>query len=506
MHRESSTPSLSILSERDQEYYRRAWELQARNLWSEADAVLAQVENPLLAGHVLARRYQDERYNTTRSEMASWLKRFADHPQAGAIARLAESKYGISNSMAAHSARKNPLAGFGDTVTRVHARDDAWISALNEWKSGHYAEAAARFDAMAQRADASDWQEAAAHFWAYRAHRSAGNSAEAARHLEQAATGSRNFYGILARSAQGESLELAKTPPAIDARARASLLAVPALARAVALKSIGQDTLAEGELRTYFPQAPAAQKQQIATLAGELDLPAAQIRMGRQLADTTGGAYDYALYPTPGWKEDTHYAVDPALVFAFARQESGFHAAAKSHMGATGVMQLMPDTANYLRRNKAILSQTFTESPVEADLHRLTEPLYNLSLGESYLHYLMQQSWIRDNLFYLAAAYNAGPGKLLEWQKTLDHANDPLLFVEMIPYPETRKYVMQVMTNYWIYRDLMGEDTGSAKAIALGDWPKYPPYEGALTTLATNRPAAPAATTTRTAENTAARR
>jgi len=96
-----------------------------------------------------------------------------------------------------------------------------------------------------------------------------------------------------------------------------------------------------------------------------------------------------------------------------------------------------------------------------------------MALGQDYVKHLLANDLVEGNLIFMLTAYNAGPGRLQEWKKSIEYKNDPLLFIESIPYPETRNYVMQVMTNYWIYSELTGSTTKSAKAILSGSWPSY---------------------------------
>ena len=81
----------------------------------------------------------------------------------------------------------------------------------------------------------------------------------------------------------------------------------------------------------------------------------------------------------------------------------------------------------------------------------------------------------RENgsLLGLAAAYNAGIGNLAKWMATQEGIDDPLLFVESIPSPETRNYVKRVMTNLWMYGKRLSEPTHSLVTTAAGDWPIY---------------------------------
>ncbi len=149
-------------------------------------------------------------------------------------------------------------------------------------------------------------------------------------------------------------------------------------------------------------------------------------------------------------------------MLAFARIESRFQTEATSPVGARGLMQLMPGTANHVG------------GPGSAD--RLSDPSYNLSLGQRYIEELLGQ--LNGNLFELAAAYNAGPGALTRWMGTKSGAmGDPLLFIESMPVSETRAYVKRMMTYHWMYRRRMGRDAKSLDDTAGGGWPVYRPAE-----------------------------
>jgi soluble lytic murein transglycosylase-like protein len=199
-------------------------------------------------------------------------------------------------------------------------------------------------------------------------------------------------------------------------------------------------------------------------LAKSLDLPAAQMRLAQSLG-RSGGRHDLtALFPMPSWQPAHGYTLDRALVFAFMRAESGFDPRAESHVGARGLMQVMPATAQYIAMNS------------DLDLpygNALFEPETSILLGQAYLEHLLQRPAIGDNLIYLAVAYNAGPGRVLRWQETLTGNEDPLLFLESIPMREPRVYVKKVLTNFWTYRARLGQPEPSLEALARNRWPTY---------------------------------
>src|SRR5690606_2956895 len=137
----------------------------------------------------------------------------------------------------------------------------------------------------------------------------------------------------------------------------------------------------------------------------------------------------------------------------------------ESATGATGLMQVMPATAAYIADDK--IYET-TRGRI-----LLKRPTINLSIGQDYLQHLLDLSAVNNDLLFLCLAYNAGPGKLGQWRKERAAIDDPLLFIETIPFAETRAFVERVMANYWIYQMRLNEAQPSLDALAAGDWAKY---------------------------------
>ena len=85
---------------------------------------------------------------------------------------------------------------------------------------------------------------------------------------------------------------------------------------------------------------------------------------------------------------------------------------------------------------------------------------------------------IDGDLFYALAGYNAGPYRVVKWHREYDHRNDPLLFIESIPFAETRGYVERVMANVWAYRERFGQKPETLDLVAKGKRPIYKPQDG----------------------------
>ena len=151
------------------------------------------------------------------------------------------------------------------------------------------------------------------------------------------------------------------------------------------------------------------------------------------------------LFPAPYLEQikSIDQDIDPLLVLSLIRQESAFNPEARSHVGARGLMQLMPATARELK--KGVRTQ------------QLVDPNLNLRLGIRYFKRLLKK--YDGNLIHSLAAYNAGEGNLKRWMgPKLDHT-DPLVVIESIPYKETRKYVKLIYRNIFFYKYLANDSS-----------------------------------------------
>ncbi|GAM07245.1 hypothetical protein MBENS4_4241 [Novosphingobium sp. MBES04] len=182
-----------------------------------------------------------------------------------------------------------------------------------------------------------------------------------------------------------------------------------------------------------------------------------------------GGHPDPASrFPTPKWTPANGWRVDPALVYAHALQESIFHASIVSPAGARGLMQIMPAAA---RDHAASLG-------VSGSASDLNKPDINLAFGQNHLLMLQNDSGTQGLLPKVMAAYNAGPVPVRRWNSEVRDGGDPLLWMESLPYWETRGYVNIVMRNYWMYERQAGGESESRMALAQGMWPTFPGLSG----------------------------
>jgi soluble lytic murein transglycosylase-like protein len=338
-----------------------------------------------------------------------------------------------------------------------------WTAGLANWRLGRFAAAAGHFEAVARRGDVSPWIASAAAFWSARSYLFARRPERVNHWLGVAASHPRTFYGLLAVSILGLPSSLRWQPSASEGAALKALTRLPAGRRALALLQVGQKSRAERELRGLAAAGGADLARGIMAAAGRADMPGLAMQLHNKVyAD--GDGLDAAGYPLPRWKPKGGFRIDRALVYAVVRQESRFDPDARSWAGARGLMQLMPATARYVARSSGYRV---------AGRGRLYDPDLNLALGQRYLAMLLADGNVDGDLFRLAVAWNGGPGNLQKWRRQIKHGNDPLLFIESIPSPETRVFIERLLANLWIYRDRMGQPAPSLDALAAGNWPVY---------------------------------
>ncbi len=451
---------LGVLRANDRLLYRKAMQAQKQGGFAEADAALAQVSDPVLKASVMGERLGLQGHSPNYHEMAAWLAANADLPAADKIYRNAlahkPAQGPALTEPSAPRAFKGVANGYGKSVLRDTR---AWDAGMDAFRKKHMIVAARQFQNIADKAalnklSANDHSAAA--FWAYRAFHAAGDKASARRYLTMAAEQPPAFYSLLAGSLIGGKQGQPQKAEYASEAELAELLALVPVKRAVALKEIGEDTLAEQELRAFYPSAGRLTRSRLLTLAHHLNLPAIQMNMA------SGSTGDARAFPVPNWEPHAGYQVEKALLLAIMRQESGFNPNARSSAGAMGLMQLMPATAAAMQRGSKQLGSSSLD------------PSVNITLGQRYLEHLMDTDHIGDNLVYLMAAYNAGPGSLQNWLRNESGDHDPLLFIESIPFDQTRDYVVNVMANYWVYSELLDVATpDSLQALASGQWPRY---------------------------------
>lgn len=344
-----------------------------------------------------------------------------------------------------------------------------WFAGLAAWRSDDCKRAAGHFEKAAEAAgDANPWDMAGAAFWAARARLACREPEKVNALLDAAARHNRTFYGLVAMRQLGRDIVFSWDYPPLSEQDLKKVTREPGVRRAIALAQVGRAEWADLEMRYVWRRAKSEEiHPPLLGLASRLNLPSTQVRGAKVLERKQIVLPESTLYPVPDWQPAGGFKLDRALIFAFMRQESEFFTRAESHAGARGLMQLMPATASYISRDRTL----------QRNKERLYDPAYNMALGQQYIEYLMSKEEMGGNLFFIASAYNGGPGNLSRWLQRIDFRNDPLLFIESIPLDETRDYVEKVIANMWIYRMRMGQSVASLDAVAAGEWPVYIPQD-----------------------------
>jgi Soluble lytic murein transglycosylase and related regulatory proteins (some contain LysM/invasin domains) len=151
-------------------------------------------------------------------------------------------------------------------------------------------------------------------------------------------------------------------------------------------------------------------------------------------------------------------AINQSYAMAISRQESAWNPAARSPVGASGLMQIMPGTATHTVKVFNIASYR--------NAGQLFDPETNINVGTSYLQYVYQQ--FGNNRIFSSAAYNAGPGRVRSWLNNSAGKLDAVAFVESIPFSETRSYVKNVLTYDAYYRYFL--DGGKPVIFTDAEW------------------------------------
>jgi soluble lytic murein transglycosylase-like protein len=340
-----------------------------------------------------------------------------------------------------------------------------WTAGLAAWRLGDFILAGAAFERAAQGADNPELR-AAAWYWASRAasrNRQPGRSAEL---LHIAAGDDETLYGMLAAEQLGIDLPARLSGSDFSADDWRELGRIENVRIAIALSEIGRDELASEVLLHQAKIGDPAAYAALTRLARALSLPSTQLYMAHNAPG--GGAPDPAsAYPAPGWTPANGWQVDPALAYAHTLQESNFRTSAVSPANAQGLMQITPIT---VRQHAPRLG-------LSASQVNIFDPPTNLAFGQRNLEMLRDSPATGGTLPKVMAAYNAGLTPVTRWNSEVQDQGDPLLYMESIPYWETRSYVAIVMRNYWMYERQAGARSASRAALAQNAWPAFPAAE-----------------------------
>lgn len=292
-------------------------------------------------------------------------------------------------------------------------------------------------------AQTSRWQ-----YWRARAFAAQQDNAEKQKQAQEIFTAlarERSYYGFLAADFLKTPYQFndQRIPPSI---APDALLEQPALVRAREFYLLGENANARREWQYGSRQLNAAEKQSAALLAEQWGWYDQTIRTANQL----GILNDLRLRFPIGFREHMQQAAQntvlpPQWLFAITRQESAFMPDARSPVGALGLMQLMPDTARQVAKGLR----------TRINIDQLLQPDMNIRLGSNYLRELFDR--YTGNRILATAAYNAGPNRISTLLKNQTGTLPADIWIEILPYRETREYVQNVLAFSVIYGQRLGQ-------------------------------------------------
>jgi len=544
--------SKNILPDTDIELYQKIFISQVSCNWKTANKYIFRLSNQILMGHVLAQRYLHPKcYRSNFFELASWLQRYNDHPQARKIYRLAikrmpdnykkpkapiniigikvqqfqnivNNKYKTRNKLTKNqrlekqklinSIKSRVNKGWPTGAVNLLKQRDVkilldqveidqqkeliakgyylankdklalkyanealqksslyvpyagWIGGLSSWRLNNYNEAADFFSNFSISISDDDWHQSSGSFWAARSFAKLNKYKDINFWLNRASKNTNSFYGILASEILGKTKIIDWEDNTDSKINNKELSSLPAIKRIKALIQIGFFDNVEKEII----KINSISNREIAlwslNVAEHFSLAYTQIKVASKLKKFGINLPIRYFYPTPIWEPLNGFIIQPELLYAFMHQESMFNTDAKSHKGAMGLMQIMPNTAKFISKNKIVKNN---------NSNILKKPEINLEVGQEYIIYLLKLEHVKENLIYLAAAYNGGPGNLRKWQKNTNYMEDPLLFMESIPSRETRWFIEKILTKYWIYQNKFGKKSISLELLANGKYPIY---------------------------------
>lgn len=293
-------------------------------------------------------------------------------------------------------------------------------------------------------AESERWQ-----YWRARALQEKGGRAalDEARTLRLALAKTRSYFGFLAATQLGVDYDMAAQAVHVDPEQIDALMQIPAIERANELYVLGDEAAARNEWQFASEQMSDAQIMASGKLAERWGWhrnsiqAMIRIQYWDDLELRFPLAYADSIHDTA-----LETNLSPLLIYAIARQESAFMHDVRSSAGALGLMQLMPATGR----------ETAQRMGLRISNQDLLKPETNIAIGSRYLSRLLED--FDGNRILAAAAYNAGPNRVRQWLQRTAAAPVPFdIWIETIPYGETRNYVESVLTYSVIYGYRMGE-------------------------------------------------
>ncbi|MEM8730531.1 MAG: lytic transglycosylase domain-containing protein [Pseudomonadota bacterium] len=346
-------------------------------------------------------------------------------------------------------------------IAMRHGLSDGSDYAALEWLSGYLAlsyldqaETALLHFLRFDDAVLSPISKGRAKYWTGRALEALGDEAVAQVAYREGAAYQSSFYGLLAAEKAGLPFDPAlANPPELPPWRSADFTTTSVYKAGVALWEAEEFVLAERFFTHLTENLDPVEAAQLGQMAVDLGDPHLSVMISKRAAQSglVLSGYYYPLHPVA----DETLPMAQEMVLAIARRESEFDPTVVSGAGALGFMQVMPATGRLVADDLGILSAHSSD-------RMLQDWQYNAKLGANYLATLAAD--LDGNVAMMAAGYNAGPGRPLRWMEQFgdprgrNPAIDIVDWIEMVPFRETRNYIMRVTESLPVYRARLGQD------------------------------------------------
>ncbi len=364
--------------------------------------------------------------------------------------------WGVIGKQAAQKLQDNAHAYFSKVSRNQDLNDDllAW-KARAALRQGDWKAVAATLDAMEDAKNDATWV-----YWKARAHLNTATTdaqrADATASLKSIA-GVKGFYEQLALEELGQAISVPAKPAPLTALEKAAAQQNAGLQRALYALSLGLRP--EGNREWNYStnlHTPGGMNERELLAAADLACSKQVWDRCINTSDRTKTQIDFdQRFPMPlkdtVLRKSKEVQLDPAYVYGLIRQESRFIMDAKSVVGASGLMQVMPATAKWTAKKIGLTN---------FQLNQLNEHETNVAIGTGYLKLVLDD--FDGSMPLAAAAYNAGPSRSRAWRK--GPVLEAAIWAENIPFAETRDYVKKVLSNTTNYAAIITGQPQSLKA------------------------------------------
>ena len=514
--------SLRPLSAQDARVYASAFAAVRDGRFDAADALARTVSDPLLVGRLTYLKLMHPDYAASYDELADWLQRYRDQPDADRIFTLARKKKpgvapalptpddavgadpalwarveslaqrvqatssppAVVRTISAPTTRVDPSlqaareAFYKGDVERAYklavASGERWIAGLAAFRLKHYDEAESRLGALALDETGDDWVRSGAGYWAARAAIAAGAPEQAPAYLNLAARTPYTFYGLIAERELGldpavtaDGLDPALTPA--SARTARAPGATAGSGGASVAGLIGADKRARraAAYAQLGMSAESGAELRAGLLGAAGESRQGWTRLGLALNAPLTSPTDLMVRGRPARFDIAQYPTpDLAPQGGFTLDKALVYALVRQESKFNAGASSAGGAWGLMQLMPATAARVAGDDKLRSDPRPLRDPAFNLRLGQDYVARLLTA--VNGDLLHAVAAYNAGPGVILKTLGQLGKNADSLLAIESMPGAQTRDYVQKVVAGYWIYRNIFGQDSPTLDAAASG--------------------------------------